>query len=206
MSKTIEVQFLSQLPDEKGEVYSGTKLFTKTYIRQPMPDGKRVTWLVATKWDGKIEAGTPLPAGTTIKVVVPAKKETVTLFSETIEADGSGVLSANKEEFFSFEQIQNAVRHYCKDMSLHTQEQWTKWLQRDAPQFNYTGYPDNWLHFGTALTQAETIGSLDIIGIPYTVTSTVWKHMVSSKTWNVIEIKDANEATVALCGYEYTSK
>lgn len=204
MSKTIEVQFLSQLPDEKGEVYSGTKLFTKTYIRQPMPDGKRVTWLVATKWDGKIEAGTPLPAGTTIKVVVPAKKETVTLFSETIEADGSGVLSANKEEFFSFEQIQNIANKYSKQMHLHSWDKWSKWLLREAPKYNYSGYTDNWLEFGTSENQQEILDTVEIIGIQYTVTSTPWKHMVSTQTWNVVEIKDLNGQVVAVSGYQYS--
>lgn len=205
MPKTIEVQFLSQLPDEKGELYSGVGIGKKVYVRQPVQNEDRVQWFVSTKWNGQHETGTPLPAGTTVKVVAVEKKEKKLLFSETIEADSSGVFSAHKEEFFSFEQIQNIAHKYFKELELHSREKWSKWLFREAPKYNYTGYPSNWLEFGTTEDQQEILDTPEIIGIKYIVTSTPWKHMVSSQTWNVIEIRDADGQVVAISGYQYST-
>lgn len=204
MPKTIHVKLLSPLPDEKGELYSCFGPFKKVYMRQPTHDNDYVRWFNVSKWNGDYEAGTPLPAGITVNVYAnTARRKQIALFAETTEVSRDGSPCAIKQGHFFFEQVQHIVCEHIKDMHLHTSEQWSKWLLRDAVQHAYSGQPDNWLHFCTVLMQSETLEIIQITGVKYVVTSTTWKHTVSDKTWNVIEIRDAGGHVVAVSGYQY---
>lgn len=203
MSKVINVRFLAQMPGDQGELYLSAGIPKKAYIRQPVEDDKnKVIWLSARKWKDCYEADVPLKADTTIHVIHGKGKNKTVLFEENMVADGVNV-SAEKNEHFIVEQICMAVKEQISQMSLHTQERWARWLQSVAPQYGYSGYADNWLYFGTESTEREIVGTLEFIGVTYSVVATTWKHKVCDKTWRVIEIQNAQDQTVALCGYDY---
>ena len=69
--------------------------------------------------------------------------------------------------------------------------------------YDYVGYADNWLHFGTNVLEQETIGHFEVFGCPFSVEKTKWQHMVCGKIWDVIEIKDALGNVVELCGIAF---
>lgn len=203
MGKVIQVQFHKQMGTEELYFRLGSK--KKAYVRQPLQGSDRVVWASATKWREGFEADAPLKAGVTVKVVSGPRKERVIHFEEVMEADESGAVSAAKQELFIREQLENASKGYIKQMGLKTYDSWAKWLLNEAPKHDYDGYPDNWLHYGTDELERQQIDTLNILGALYYVEESKWQHKVCGKTWTVIEIKDANDNVVELCGIAYSA-
>lgn len=202
MPKVIEVRFKTQQGAE--DLFISTGFPKKAYIRQPAPNKTHIIWTTATKCDSGYEADTPLKAGVTVRVVSGTKKGKKTLFEEVMQnADVSNSLFAEKKELFSYEQVAQAAKNYVKQLSLQPYERWSQWLLQETHRHNYTGYQDNWLHFGTNCTHAEVIEKLDIMGAYYNAEESTWTHMVCSNTWKVVEIKDHNGNIVELCGYAF---
>ena len=202
MGKVIEVKFYAQQNAE--ELYISTS-GRKFYVRQPIQDTDRVLWTTASKWDGGYEADTPIKAGITIRVVSGAKRrEKITHFEELMEANPeTGTVSAEKKEFFLSEQLANGKKAIIKSHDLHTYDQWSRWLLNETTRYDYTGYPENWLHFGTDRLEQEQVDTLNIFGHNYPVIATNWKHSICDKTWTVYEIQDAKGNIVELCAYQY---
>lgn len=203
MAKVIEVKFYAQQGSEELYVSANGKTM---YIRQPMQTNERVVWTTATKWSGGYEADTPIKAGITMKVISGnRRKDKVIHFEEVLEAGESGSTSAEKKEFFVHEQLANAAKGYVKEKALRPYDSWAKWLLNDTSKYNYTGYPDNWLHFGTDVLETQHIDTLNILGHTYSVVETAWKHQICGKTWNVVEIKDTKGSVVELCGIAFVA-
>ena len=202
MPKVIEVRFKEHQGAE--ELYISSGIPKKVYIRQPRQDSKEVLWLTATKSGNGYEASSPVKVGIVMRVVVGVKKKKETLFEETVVADGTGAPYSEKVEHFACDQLRTAAKNIVTQHSLHTFESWKKWLLDERSKYRYEGCDDNWLFFGTEPGRSEVVETLNIIGVPYTVTSTPWRHMACSKTWNVLEIKDAQGNVLELCGYSYT--
>lgn len=201
MSKVIEVKYSAL--QNADEIYIGTSIPKKLYIRQAGQNKEHAIWSLATKTADGYEAGTPIKAGVTIQVVMGNKKEKLTLFEETVQEDVNGVLYAEKAEHFVSDQLKNAMKELNKKLSLHNYDSWAKWLLKDCSKYNYTGYQDNWLHFGTVLDDEANVETITIVGVPYTVIMASWRHMVTDKTWKVVEIRDAKSSVMELCGYSY---
>ena len=202
MSKVIEVKYKQQQDD--NELYVSTGFLERHYFRQPSSDKNRVIWSVAKETRDGCEVGAPVKAGTTIRVVIGKKKEKVVLFEETVTADEvNGAVSAEKRENFVCDLLKEAVEGLSQKLSLHDYESWAKWLLKECAKHNYTGYQDNWLHFGTRPAEEVEVETLEILGHTFTVVMTDWSHMVCDKTWKVVEIRDANNNALELCGYSY---
>lgn len=201
MSKVIQVAFHKQ--QGANELYITVGVPKRLYIRQMTPGENRVVWATATKWKEGYEADTPLKAGITVKVISGLKKNRIEHFEESMEADETGLVSAEKKEFFMSEQLQNASKSYAKQLALKTYDSWAKWLLNETSRYGYDGYPENWLHFGTDELEKQTIADLNILGRPFYVEETKWKHAVCGKVWRVVEIKDSQNNTVELCGIAY---
>lgn len=201
MPKVIEVKYKEQQGAE--ELYISTGVPKKVYIRQTCQDKERVVWTTATQHSGGYEASSPIKAGVIIRVVLGSKKEKITLFEETMEADADGAVTAEKKERFACEQLKAAVEEFSQKLALHDYDSWAKWLLKDCAKHNYTGYQDNWLHFGTVPSDEVEVETLNIIGVPYKVVMTSWRHMVCEKTWKVVEIRDTKSNVLELCGYSY---
>lgn len=117
-----------------------------------------------------------------------------------------GSISAKKSCHFVHEEITWHTRKIIRNYHLHNYDAWKKWLTYDIPHYKYTGCLDNWLHFGTNTGKSKIIEKFEIMGELYYVTSTQWHHIVSQKIWEVVEIKNSNKASIALCGYKYSTK
>ena len=202
MAKVIEVKFYAQQGAEELYISANGKTM---YIRQPSQESDLVVWATASKWSGGYEADTPIKAGITMKIVSGSRrKDKVIHYEEIMVADESGAVFAEKKAFFVSEQLTNAAKGFVKQRSLRTYDSWKKWLLNDTSKYNYTGYTDNWLHFGTEMLDKQTVEALDIFGHPYSVEETTWRHQVCGKTWSVVEIKDAKGNVAELCGIAYT--
>lgn len=203
MSKVIEVKFLAQQGAEDLFVRaSGPR---KVYIRQPLPGVDRVVWLTATKCNAGYEADSPLKAGITVRVIKGKRNSKEVLFEEKMEAESGCTPSASKEDFFSYEQLKNAAKEIAKRLGLHTYDSWAKWLLNERTRFNYDGYADNWLHFGTKPGSTTAEDPIEIVGVTHSVFVTEWKHLVCDKTWTVVEIRDNKGNTLELCGYGFNA-
>ena len=202
MSKVIKVRFKENQGAE--DIFISTGIPKKVYIRQPAQNKKQVVWTTATKAGIGYEASSPLKAGVSVCVIKGGKKEKTTVFTEVMEAqESSEATFAEKAEPFSYEHLAGNAKICAADLHLHPYEDWSRWLLSDCEQYHYTGYPDNWLHFGTSEVSKKTIETLDIMGAQYPVVETIWKHKINGRTWKVIEITDAQGNTVELCGYGF---
>lgn len=201
MPKVIEVKFNAQ--NGADDLFISTGFPKKFYVRQPLSDGKRVAWLTASK-QGDHEPDTPIKAGTTMRVVAGIKKEKATLFEEVMEVDDANTTSsAQKNERFSGELIDATVQELIKGLGLHDYDGWSKWLLSERERFGYTGYPDNWLHFGTTPVVTREHECVNILGASYMIVATEWRHMICGKNWVVYELKDSAGNVIELCGYQF---
>lgn len=202
MSKVIEVKFKGQQGAE--ELYIGTGLTKKVYVRQPLPGEERVVWLTATKTEAGYEASSPIKAGTVIRVVAGVKKEKTVIYEEIMEADETGAdPSAERVEHFACDQLKATAKNLVKELGLHSYDSWAKWLLNERTRFGYTGYPDNWLHYGTTPVTTREHECVAIIGVPYKIVATEWRHMICGKNWVVYELKDTHGNVMELCGYQF---
>lgn len=202
MPKVIEVRFKAQQGAE--DLFIGTGFPKKVYIRQPAQDKTQVVWTTASKCGNGYKADTPLKADVSVRVISGTKKDKKTLFEEVMRGtDAASPVFAEKKELFSCELLAQAAKDYVKQLSLQTYERWSQWLLRETRRHNYTGYQDNWLHFGTNCTHTEVFEKLDVMGVYYNVEESTWNHMVCSNTWKVVQIKDPNGNVVELCGYDF---
>ena len=201
MPKIIEVKFMQH--QDADELYISTGLFKKVYCRSASSDDSRVVWATTKKHESGYESNSPVKADITFRVVMGKKENKVILFEETTEADASGAVTAGKQERFTSDQLKTAVAELRQKLSLHTYEDWAKWLLKDCAKHSYTGYQDNWLNFGTVPEETTQVETLEIIGQTYTVALTQWRHMVCDKIWKVVEIRDAKSNVMELCGYSY---
>lgn len=202
MARIIEVR----LKDQQGEADLYTKgiIFKKVYIRQTAQDNNDVQWLAAKKADSGYEAGKPVKAGVTVRVVKGKRKEKETIFEEMTVLDESGFPRVDTKAYsFVHEQVPAEAKDYAQQNKLYTLDAWKKWLLVDCAHYSYKGSEENWLYFAARKLNEQAVVDLDIQGRAYTIWQTQWKHQVSQKTWSVYEIKNPNGEVVTLCGIAY---
>lgn len=201
MVKIIKVIFIGT--QGTNELYKGVGS-SKLYVRQQTKDSNRVIWSTATTWQGGYEPDAPIQTGITMQVVSRLGLKRIVHFAETMAADETGFVSAEKMELFSEEQIAKAIKDYATQKGLHSYEDWKLWLQKEADRCDYAGYLDNWMYFATEELYRKKIQTLSVLGIPYSLEESEWRHRFCGKTWKLVELKDSKGLVVALCGYAFT--